>query len=483
MVTGLFTSTRWISQRAEALREFDDGRRSVADGQITEGYNRMRSSIDRLPFGETFYRDYFIRSVAALGANLSPEVARLAHSSQILAATASADGRYVLLGDDAGNTTLWDLAAKTTFSLPIRPGRKPISAIAFNQSSSLCASGDIDGEVTVWDVHSRQVIWRSHLDYRVIFLGFLGGGSRLLTGNLERTGPKTRKGSRIRMWDVLHDGGKELLVESEDLRSEGASDLVVSPVGDRFVSICLSGRSLLWDSDTGRVLADVSGDAVTVTPPENPTRLYAGFSADGSRLAVAGSRLTIHNGRTGEVVRSVDACRGERVHCVAFRDDGGASLVVGTGRAAAVRCVTPDLEVWDDVPIDRPINPNDIAAFTGRGLILTGRTTRTLRLFQPPPLSLPHADLGADTLAHKGHCFRRWLPHRHSEPPESRARWACGPDDGGNDRCQDAIASVGRPYAAAHQPDRRTTGRPQCGGDCLWPGGRQTRCRLHAARG
>ena len=201
------------------------------------------------------------------------------------------------------------------------------------------------------------------------------------------------------MWDVLHDGGKELLVESEDLRSEGASDLVVSPVGDRFVSICLSGRSLLWDSDTGRVLADVSGDAVTVTPPENPTRLYAGFSADGSRLAVAGSRLTIHNGRTGEVVRSVDACRGERVHCVAFRDDGGASLVVGTGRAAAVRCVTPDLEVWDDVPIDRPINPNDIAAFTGRGLILTGRTTRTLRLFQPPPLSLPHADLGADTLA------------------------------------------------------------------------------------
>ena len=100
----------------------------------------------------------------------------------------------MLLGDDAGNTALWDLAAKTTFSLPIRPGRKPISAVAFNQSSSLCASGDIDGEVTVWDVHSRQVIWKSHLDYRVIFLGFLGGGSRLLTGIWIGRAPKRGRG-------------------------------------------------------------------------------------------------------------------------------------------------------------------------------------------------------------------------------------------------------------------------------------------------
>jgi WD40 repeat protein len=89
---------------------------------------------------------------------LSLEVARLTHTSQILAAAASPDGRYMLVGDDVGNTILWDLAENTTVALPTRPGRKPISAVAFNQTGALCSSGGNDGDVIVWDVRSRQVL-------------------------------------------------------------------------------------------------------------------------------------------------------------------------------------------------------------------------------------------------------------------------------------------------------------------------------------
>ncbi len=394
LLMSLFVTTRWIHLRSEALHKFEAGRKSVADGQISEGYDRMRSSIDHLPFGEKFFRDYFVRSVAALGANLSLEVAHFAHASQILAAAASPDGRYILLGDEVGHTALWDLAANTNISLPTRSGRPSILAVAFNQTGALCSSGDYDGNVTVWDVHSRRVIWESHLDYQASFLGFIGNGNRLLTGTAEGEGPQ------MRIWDVLQNGGKELLVDSEDLRSKRASDVVVSPTGDRFVSISLRrSRCLLWDADTVRVIADLSDQPATPHPPDNPIGMCATFSADGSRLAVAGAKLTIHDSRTGAAVRRVDVCRGAHVHCVALRDDGGATLVIGKGRVAAVRRVTPDLEIWDDVPIDRPINPSDVAAFTSRGLILTGRMTRMLRLFQPPPLVLPHADLGADTIA------------------------------------------------------------------------------------
>jgi WD40 repeat protein len=350
LVMSLFVTTRWIHLRSEALHKFEAGRKSVADGQISEGYDRMRSSIDHLPFGEKFFRDYFVRSVAALGANLSLEVARFAHASQILAAAASPDGRYILLGDEVGHTALWDLAANTNISLPTRSGRPSILAVAFNQTGALCSSGDYDGNVTVWDVHSRRVIWESHLDYQASFLGFIGNGNRLLTGTAEGEGPQ------MRIWDVLQNGGKELLVDSEDLRSKRASDVVVSPTGDRFVSISLRrSRCLLWDADTVRVIADLSDQPATPHPPDNPIGMCATFSADGSRLAVAGAKLTIHDSRTGAAVRRVDVCRGAHVHCVALRDDGGATLVIGKGRVAAVRRVTPDLEIWDDVPIDQPI--------------------------------------------------------------------------------------------------------------------------------
>ncbi len=395
LVTSLLATTWWIHQRSEAIYTFDEARQLVKEGQIGEGHRRMKWSIEQLPFGEKTQRGYFTRSVQALQVNLNSEVARLSHSSLIRAAAGSADGRYVLVGDVSGHTILWDLAENTTVSLPARRDRKEISTAAFNNSGTVCASGDFDGDVVVWDVRSREALCEKALNHHVWFLGFLGKGDRLLTSAMDREGPQ------MRVWDVLRNDAKELALESTDLRKERTSEIVVSPRGDRFISISVSRRCLLWDAEKGRVLAELGVAADTGPPPKDLPPTYAAFSADGSRFALAGAKLSIHDGRTGAVIRQVDASGGHRVHCVAIRDDGGPTLVVGTQGGVVVRRVSADLEVWDDVPLDRSTHPADFAAFTGHGLLLSGLATKTLRLLQPPPLTLTYANLGAHTYAYR----------------------------------------------------------------------------------
>ena len=66
--------------------------------------------------------------------------------------------------------------------------------------------GLLRGDVFVWDVRSRKVVWQSVLENHVSFLSFLGEGDRLLTD----AGPGWPP---MRMWDVLRGGGNELLLE------------------------------------------------------------------------------------------------------------------------------------------------------------------------------------------------------------------------------------------------------------------------------
>jgi WD40 repeat protein len=427
-VSGLYAWTSWLHRLNEATIAFKKGVEDANEGRIAEGYDQMRAAMDMLPWGESVQRGYFARAVAAREASMIHQVARLPHTSEIMAAAASADGRYMLVGDLRGATILWDLAENTTHVLPARRDRKWVTAVAFNRAGTLCSSGGFDCVVTVWDVQTRQVIWSHQFDHIVRSLAFIGGGDRLLTATAETNA------SSLRMWEVLANGGKEVRLESEGARPEMTADLVASPTGDRFVSITATNHCLLWDARSGRVLADLSEGAGADRPLGEAAHSRAAFSADGSRLAVAGTRLTLHDGRTGAVLRPVDAGRWDGVNCVGFRDDGGLMLVVNAGRATALRRLTSDADVYEDVPMDRPTDPTEVTAstevtaFTEAGLILTGRRTRTLRILKPPPFALLHTDLGPDIVSARvvvsGDGSRiatltvpRWTPSPGPRPP------------------------------------------------------------------
>ena len=70
------------------------------------------------------------------------------------------------------------------------------------------------------------------------------------------------------------------------------------------------------------MLADLGLAMEPAPPPESLAPTYAA-SADGSRIAVAGAKLTIHDSRTGAVLKQVDACGGQRVHSLLFVTTAG----------------------------------------------------------------------------------------------------------------------------------------------------------------
>ena len=388
---GLFAASRWKHQRAEALIAFDQGQKRLREGGITEGWGQMRGAIDLLPFGETVLRRYFSRNLKSLESSLCREVDSRLFPDEIRAAAVSSDPdeRYVLVGDAAGRTILWDRAANQTATLPTRAGRPQITAVAINRSGELYASGDYDGTVTVWDAQStiRCICTLGHF---VKSLAFLGDDELLLTGTIGPDGPA------LRMWEIFRDGGREIPLETgADLPKTGG-EFVVSPTGDRFVSIPSSSRNpcLLWDSKTGRIVARLSREAEGLPASNLSLQRRAAFSGDGRRLAVAGSSLTIYDGKSGALQRRVDAGLWERIQSLELRDDGGATLVVGTREATVTRRMTTDLGIWEDVPIDHSARVPAFAAFTAAGRILTDNSTRGLRLLEPPRQVLPHSDLG-----------------------------------------------------------------------------------------
>ena len=161
---GLFASARWNHQREVALGKFDEGQDDLKHGLITDGINRMRAAIDLLPIGETLLRGYFSRNLKSLESSTCSEIDCQQFPDVIQTAAVSTDpaGRYVLVGDGAGRTILWDRAGKSTVVFPSRDGRQRISAVAINKSGTLCASGDVNGTVIVWDC----AFARDYLDWQ-----------------------------------------------------------------------------------------------------------------------------------------------------------------------------------------------------------------------------------------------------------------------------------------------------------------------------
>jgi WD40 repeat protein len=111
-------------------------------------------------------------------------------------------------------------------------------------------------------------------------------------------------------------------------------------------------------------------------------------------LAVAGPKLTVYDGRTGVARQIVNAGQWKEVYAVGFCQDGGLTLVIDIGLSTVIRRAPPGMEGWDDVPIDRPAHTSEVITVSNDGLVLTGCTTHTLHVWQPPPIQTHYADLG-----------------------------------------------------------------------------------------
>jgi len=105
------------------------------------------------------------------------------------------DGRTLVVGGEASNLSIWDLASPSPRIKAEMPSSAPACyALAISPDSKLCFSCCSDGNIAVWDLHNQTQIrqFQGHTD-GASCIDISSDGTKLWTGGLDNT---------VRSWDL-----------------------------------------------------------------------------------------------------------------------------------------------------------------------------------------------------------------------------------------------------------------------------------------
>jgi WD40 repeat protein len=108
-------------------------------------------------------------------------------ANTVRAITISPDGRFLVAGADDGKLLLWDIKADQ-MSVLSAENSTAIYSLAFNSSGTMVASGDLKGNIKLWNPYSRKIIknLKSHFA-RVVDIKFSQTGDLLVTSSYDGT--------------------------------------------------------------------------------------------------------------------------------------------------------------------------------------------------------------------------------------------------------------------------------------------------------
>ncbi|XP_058061266.1 protein groucho isoform X1 [Anopheles bellator] len=130
------------------------------------------------------------------------------------------DGRTLIVGGEASNLSIWDLASPTPrIKAELTSAAPACYALAISPDSKVCFSCCSDGHIAVWDLHNQTLVrqFQGHTD-GASCIDICPDGSRLWTGGLDNT---------VRSWDLRE--GRQL--QQHDFSSQIFS-LGYCPTGD-----------------------------------------------------------------------------------------------------------------------------------------------------------------------------------------------------------------------------------------------------------
>ncbi len=227
----------------------------------------------------------------------------------VRAVTYSPDGRFLASGDRDGDITLWDAATHQT--LATLTGHSDfINSLAFSPDSTMLASGSKDNSIRLWDVKTYQLIGEpllaSSSDIDVWSVAFSTDGKILAAGEEDGS---------IVLWDTAtrKQIGQPLI---------GHTDIVFSLAFSSDTALLASGSAdgtvRLWDTSTWQSLTD------------EPMRGHTGFvftvafNPDSTILASAGSDKDIifWDTYTGERTSTIHSGHSQEIRSLAFSPDG-----------------------------------------------------------------------------------------------------------------------------------------------------------------
>ncbi|KAL1489976.1 hypothetical protein ABEB36_013898 [Hypothenemus hampei] len=130
------------------------------------------------------------------------------------------DGRTLIVGGEASNLSIWDLASPTPrVKAELTSSAPACYALAISPDSKVCFSCCSDGNIAVWDLQSQTLVrqFQGHTD-GASCIDISSDGTKLWTGGLDNT---------VRSWDLKE--GKQL--QQHDFGSQIFS-LGYCPIGD-----------------------------------------------------------------------------------------------------------------------------------------------------------------------------------------------------------------------------------------------------------
>jgi len=274
---------------------------------------------------------------AASGEPVSPVIR---HADRVVGAGFSADGRRVVTAGWDRSARIWDAASGAPWSVPFEHAREVVSA-AFGPGDHHVITTSADGTARTWDATAEQAghVELAHAGRWVTSVAFDAAGERLVTAGADHTArvwsvdtgdaclPALCHEARVTAAWFSPDGAHLVSVSGSaatlwdpatgrrrcELRhaaSSAVASAVFGPDGARIVTAGNDQLVKIWDSASGRLLAELAHPrAVT----------FAAFSPDGARIAstCADGQARIWQGDAALCLRHDDT-----VSHAAFRRDG-----------------------------------------------------------------------------------------------------------------------------------------------------------------
>ncbi len=318
---------------------------NVSSGEVekefTEGHSYLASSALFFPDGHRLITSAVDNTTRLWDVNTGGQVARFEQTGRSAAIALSKNQQWIATGGQQRIATggydnlvrLWDVresweSKKGKELKPFLGHTAEVTAIAFSPDDLLLATGDLKGNVLLWNIETREIIRKLKGHTRKITaINFLKDGARLVTASIDNS---------VGQWDV--SSGKE--IEQLVLKHpDSVIAMQVVPELGQIVTSCTDKYIRIWDADKAEVIQ-------TFSTLEGGVHSLS-ISADGRRLIAADSKnRTVRfwdvvanrevqkpqsNGQLGSIIDLKK--RGGLLWSVAFQPGSDDILTVGGGEA------------------------------------------------------------------------------------------------------------------------------------------------------